>query len=623
MTKQTYTAADIDVLSERDHVRLRTQIVLGNTEPTIYKVPLFLKNQFKIEEIEFIPAVYKAVGEIIDNSLDEFAQTTTKGKCITIDAHPILGMYTISDNGRGVPIEKHQVGHYTPQVVFNQLRSGRNFKDEKQIGVIGQNGVGSACVNFCSTEFKVDIHRDGKRYRQTFNDGGANVSRPSIRKSDKDSGTTVEFQLDSEVFKDITLPDKLMENRAMEIALTNPGITTEYNKKKYRFPKGFESIIRKISTNYFKFETQDVEFFVIFDVNKNLDEEIFTWVNSSLLFDGGICNTQFLNALYSKSIESVAKEAKKRKCEVTKNDVRNNLLVIGNLKISDPQYDAQSKTRLTGPNLRAYFDGMINRQWSSFTKNNKKWLEEVIERAMVRHHHKEDKTAVEEHKKSLSKKIPKLVDATSRDRSKCQLLVTEGDSAARMITQARDPKIHASLPLSGKINNVYGITVAQLLRMGKISDLLAAIGLVPGRKPLRSELNYGRVIIATDADFDGSDIFTLLVNLFYTFWSGLFDPNYDPFIYRLVAPNVCAVKGNKRIHFSTRAEYEKVKSKYKNWTINYYKGLGSMAPQDWKMILSGETNTLIPIQDDDKMVETLELLFSPNAEARKDWLREI
>jgi len=191
-----------------------------------------------------------------------------------------------------------------------------------------------------------------------------------------------------------------------------------------------------------------------------------------------------------------------------------------------------------------------------------------------------------------------------------------------MITQARNPKTIASLPLRGKINNVHNSTVAQVLKMGKITDLLTAIGLVPGVKAMRNDLRYGKIVIATDADYDGGDIFTLLINLLFRYWPELFDNNYEPIVHRLVAPNVCAVKGKRRIHFPTRAEYEKVKNKYKGYTIEYYKGLGSMDKADWEMILSGKTNTLIPIVDAGEMTTTLELLFGPDANARKEWLQE-
>ena len=618
--KSDYTADDIKVLSDREHVRLRTQVYLGNTSPSTYSVPLFIDG-FRIEDVEFIPAVYKAVGEIIDNSIDEFAHITVPNKVLSITANPLLGEYTIGDNGRGIPIGKHETGRYTPEVALGSLRSGRNFEEELQQGVIGQNGVGSACTNYCSTEFRVDIHRDGKRYRQSFTEGGLKISKPSIRKANAKTGTEISFQLDGEVFSDTSLPAELMQNRAIEVALTNPGVTASYNGKKYKYRKGFDDIVRKISSDFFKFEADGVDFYVIFDVHDGIDEKIFSWVNSSLLFDGGLCNTQFLNAFYDRAVKHLAPQAKKAKCEVTKNDVRKNLLVLGNLRISNPEYDAQSKTRLTGPNMRKDMAELVDEQWTSFSRKNKDWLNVVLERAIIRYHSSANKKAVKEHQKKLSRRVPKLVDATSKNRWECQLLITEGDSAARKITEARNPKIHAALPLSGKINNVHGSTVAQVLNMGKVTDLLTAIGLVPGQRALRSELNYGKIVIATDADVDGGDIFTLLVNLLFSYWPELFDPAYDPIVYRLLAPNVCATKGTKRVHFPTRMEYEKAKGRYKGHKIKYYKGLGSMVKADWEMILSGKTDTLVPVVDDGKMRDTLKLLFGKDADARKEWLQ--
>jgi DNA gyrase/topoisomerase IV subunit B len=299
-----------------------------------------------------------------------------------------------------------------------------------------------------------------------------------------------------------------------------------------------------------------------------------------------------------------------------------NLLVLGNHKLKDPQYDAQSKTRLTGPNLRVEMAAMVDEMWSSFARRNKDWLPSVFERAVLRHHQSENSKAIKEHTKNLRKKVAGLVDATSDMRFNTKLLITEGDSAASMITEARDPETIASLPLSGKVNNVYGTTPAQLLNMGKITDMLTAIGLVPGQKASRASLRYGQVIIATDADYDGSDIFTLLINLFYSFWPELFDPNYEPFFYRMVAPNVVASKGGKRVHFTSRNDYEKVKDKYKGWTIEYMKGLGSMHKDDWNIVIAGLNQYSIPILDDGNIPNTLELLFGPSAELRRQWLQK-
>lgn len=627
MSKE-YTASDIVELSDRDHVRLRTQIYLGNTHKTSYEVPLFVDNQFSVADIEFIPAVYKAVGEIIDNCVDEFAQLSTTDKTLKIEASPLMGWYSISDNGRGIPIDKHESGKHAPEVALGALRAGRNFSDERSTGVIGQNGVGSACTNFCSSEFSVEIQRDGKKYVQRFSDGGANVTKPTIRKSSaKKTGTKVSFTLDDQVFEDIALDDRLMQNRAIELAFTNPDVTVEYNKSKFRYRKGLESVIRNLtkekgSYHKFSFTQGDVEmsFYVVFGLQEDLDEKVFTWLNSSLLFDGGTCNTQFLNAFYDAVIKQLQSQAKKSKVELTKNDIRQNLLVFGDIKVANPEYDAQSKTRMTGPNLRPQMIKMVDADWKSFARKNKAWLEDVLDRAVRRFHGKADKKAIAAHQKLSKKKVPNLVDATGRDRTECQLLITEGLSAASMITEVRDPKTTGSFPLTGKINNVYGSTVAQVLQMGKVTNLLTAIGLTPGRKTHPADLRYGKVIIATDSDYDGDDIFTLLVNLFFQFWPELFDQE-RPVIHRLIAPNVCLIKGQKRVHFATREAYEKAKGKYRGWEVQYYKGLGSMERQDWEMILSGETDTLIPIYDDGKVSETLKLLFSNDAEPRKVWLQ--
>jgi DNA gyrase subunit B len=624
---KNYTSEDIKVLNDREHVRLRTQVYLGNMTPTSYPIPLFDGHDFSIEQIEFIPAVYKAVGEIVDNSIDEFAQIRTKNKTLTIEAEPLSGWYRIVDNGRGIPIGKHSSGKYTPEVALGSLRAGRNFGSDKEAGVIGQNGVGSACTNYCSSEFNIIVNRDSKKYVQRFEDGG-HPKKPSIRKGPKTkTGTEVSFTLDDTVFKDVSLDPRLIRNKAIEVALTNPGVTVHYNKEKYKFNKGLEDLVKKMTKayhgSYYKFELKakglDLEFFVIDGVYESIDEQMFTWVNSALLFDGGLVNTQFLNAFVSKTTKHLASIAKREKIDITKNDVRQNLLVLANLKIADPEYDAQSKTRMTGPNLRNEMSDMIDSLWASFARKNKVWFTEVVDRARVRHHTSENKKAIKEHKKVSRQKIKGLVDATSRYRGECSLLVTEGESAASMITEARDPKTVGSYPLTGKINNVYGKTVAQVLNMGKLTDLLAACGLTPGHKASMEDLRYGKIVIATDADFDGDDIFTLLVNLFYQFWPELFEN--EPIIHRLVAPNVCLTKGTKRVHFANRETYEKQKRKYKGWEVHYYKGLGSMERADWDMILNGSTDTLIPITNDEKMEDTLELLFGNDSEARKEWLQ--
>jgi len=626
--EKAYTEKDIKALSDREHVRLRTAVYLGSTEPTDYLVPRFTNEGFKTERVRFIPAVYKAIGEIIDNSIDEFAQTINPIKRLEIFANPQNGFYMISDTGRGVPIGKHETGVPTPEIVFGHLRSGRNFSNDREAGVIGMNGVGAACTNFCSLEFKVDIKRDGQQYHQVFSNGGESVSKPVTKSNpDNSTGTKVEFVLDPTVFKDITLPESMLDARAKEIAFNNPTVTVCYNAgQEYRFRRGFDDIISSLDLgNYYKFETKGIEWYVVPVAHESLDERVFTWVNSSYLFDGGICNTQFVNAFCDKALTAIQPQAKKLGCEVNKNDIRKGLLVFGILKISNPQYDSQAKTRLTGPTLRKDFDEMIDTKWKDFAKKFKPWIDAVIQEAAVRHHTNKNSEAINKHKKQMRKKAIGLLDAVGRGipRSQCRLFVTEGLSASSSLVEVRNPNTDASFPLGGKINNVYGSTVAQVLKMGKLTDLLASIGLTPGQPAIREQLRFGKVIIATDADYDGADIFTTLVCLFYCFWPELFDPKKPAFVHRLLAPNVVASKNKQRIHFASRTKYEQQKEKYKNWSIEYLKGLGSMQRVDWEIILNDQnSDTLISILDDSKIEGVLELLFGPSADARKLWLME-
>lgn len=626
----SYTSKDIQVLSDFEHVRLRTNVYLGNMNPTTYEIPVLTADKFELQTVEFIPSVLKCLIEIIDNSSDELLKFNPKNKTITVEADPINGTYTVADNGRGVPIDMHETGKYTPEVVFGSLRSGRNFDDgAKDVGQRGTNGVGSSCVMACSTNFDVTIYRDGKRYLQKFSDGGSKVSNPKITENAKPSGTQVCFSLDPSIFKTVSLPPQVVENTVIDYALTNPGLTVEYNGTKYKFKKGLQDLVEKISPSgsFFKFEIKDEtmtgEIFVLFDGYQGLDEKMLTWVNSCYLFDGGLCNTQVFNALVDNVIESLKGQAKKAQCEVTKNDVRQNLLVLSSFKIKNPEYDAQSKTRYTGPSIRNQIQAAMSDQWAAFNRKSKDWYAAIIERAVARHNIDSNKKAEKTVSKQSGQKVPGLRDATSKIRSKCRLFVTEGLSAAGQITEVRNPEYDAIFTLTGKMNNVYGANVAQLMKMGKIVDLIAAIGLIPGKKADRSALRYGSVILSTDADHDGDDIFTLLVNLFNQFWPELLDPNQSPFILRLNAPNVVASKNGKRVHFSSMEDFKNNESKYKGWTIEYMKGLGSMIKEDWEMLLTELDSNVIWVYKDEKFDDTMELLFGDDANKRKQWLTEV
>lgn len=623
---KAYTGKDILVLTDREHVRKRTNVYLGNMNPTLYQIPNLSANTLELLDVEFIPAAYKAVGEILDNSIDEFTHTVGKTKELTFNTNPATGTYTVGDNGRGIPIDIHATGRRTAEVVLGSLRSGRNFSDDKVTGVMGVNGVGAACTNYCSSEFNVKIRRDKKLYTQQFINGAETVTEPVIKNTTVlGTGTEVTFTLDNTVFKDVALPDELLRNRAIEVAMTNPEITVKFNGEEFKYKKGLVEVVARIASgkqfHSFSVKGENItgEVFVILNGHDGIDEQMYTWVNSSMLFDGGKCNTQFFNAIFDRTIEHLKGPAKKARTVVTRNDVRTGLLVLADLKIKNPEYDSQAKTRLTGPDLRKEMVQSVELHWKGFSKHASTWLDNILIRATRRHQAAEDAGAQKDHEKKIGKRVPGLLDATSKNRMDCRVLITEGDSAKGQISMSRDPKTTAAFALTGKINNVYDATPAQVLKMGKLTDLLSAIGLTPGKKADLDRLNFGQVVIATDADYDGDDIFTLLVNLFYKFWPETMSAE-RPVIHRMTAPNVCLVKGKKRIHFARRSDYEAVKHKYTGYDIRYYKGLGSMSKEDWDMCLSGETETITPVVADDRLPQVMKLLFGDSADDRKAWL---
>lgn len=626
MTKN-YTSEDVQVLDDIQHVRLRTAVYLGNMNEVTMTVPSFVDSTFTVSDMTFVPAALRAVCEIIDNAVDEFTNAKTPKATLTVTFTPSTNKITVADNGRGVPIDRHSSGPHTPEVVFGSLRSGRNFTVGKEAGVRGMNGVGSSVTNFTSTLFEIDIVRDGKKYHQEFRDGSNMRSEPVITSTaSKKTGTQIGFILDQTVYKNEKIPEALLLSVLQGVALCNPTVVVDYTnndtKKNYKFayPKGFEDVVKKIAPTYYLFKEGGNEFYVIPTAHNQLDEQVYTWVNSGLLLDGGLCNTQFVNAFCDAGIEACAPLAKKQKCDVTKNDVRQGLLVIGNLKVSDPEFDSQAKTRLTGPNLRNELKQLVADGWAGFARKNKAWIELVVERAAFRHHGKASRDLEKEVSKKFNRPVPGLLDAVNSKRSMTSVIVTEGLSAASMIEDVRDATLIGSFPLTGKLNNVWGCKPGEILAMSKLTNLLAAMKLIPGKRCSRPDLHFGSLLIASDADPDGDYIFTSVVCLMYNFWPELFDPNLPAYVHRLVAPNVCAVKGSKRIHFTRRADFEAVKEKYQGWTINYYKGLGSMEPEDWAMVLNNP-DCRIPVVEDGSIRSTLELLFGKDADQRKVWLQ--
>jgi DNA gyrase subunit B len=483
MTDKNYSAKDIKVLSDREHVRLRTTVYLGSTETALYEVPIFEKGDIKIKQKEFIPALFKAFNEITDNAIDELTQLKKKDKKVSVVHDVIKNKYRISDNGRGVPIDIHpQTSRHTPETVFTELRSGRNFDDAaKDSGVIGTNGVGSSCVAMLSEEFQVSIKRDGKFYEQMYRDGTAIINEPSINSyNGKDSGTTIEFKFDTSLpqFSTTKVDAELINNRVIEIALNNPEIELSYVRKQldesgeeeqisedYHFKGGMSEYVKNVSDRYFEFKYDDAEFtaryYIILDKYQGIDEKIFVYVNSSLLFEGGTAAHMFFNTFFTTIADKLKSEAKKRKLELNKNDVRQNMMILADVKMKNPRYDNQSKTRLISQEIKRHIEKMVADNIGKFLSNHKDWVDEVLSRAEFRQRIA-DMAEVKKNQKKKKGKLAKLIDCYSKDRSICSIAFSEGDccnSETEIVTidgnkKIKDVKVGDLVPTHNGVKKV-------------------------------------------------------------------------------------------------------------------------------------------------------------------------
>lgn len=448
MSDKSYSSADIKVLSDREHVRLRTAIYLGSTEESSYEVPIFKRDDIEIKQKHFIPALFKSFNEVADNAIDELTQLKKKDKKISFVHDTIKNRYKICDNGRGVPIDMHpQTNRFTPETVFTELRSGRNFDDSaKDSGVIGTNGVGSSCVAMLSEEFLVQIKRDGKFYEQMYKDGTASIDEPSINLfNGKETGTCIDFKFDTSLpqFATTKVDPELIQNRVIEIALNNPELDISYSRKQldddgdeeqisesYAFKGGMAEYIKRVSERFFEFKYDHEEFtakyYIILDKYQGIDEKIFVYVNSSLLFEGGTASTMFFNTFFTSVGESLKREIKKRKIDLNKNDVRQNLMVVADVKMKNPRYDNQSKTRLISQEIKKHIDKMVMDQIGKFLSSNKDWVDEVLDRAEFRQRIA-DMANVKKAQRKKKGKLAKLIDCYTKDRGIASIAFSEGD----------------------------------------------------------------------------------------------------------------------------------------------------------------------------------------------------
>lgn len=621
------TDQNIVILSDVEHVLKRSGMYIGSTRIEDQSFWVFNTEDKKLEkkDVSYIPGLFKLFCEILDNALDEHIRGFGKKVDVIVDLDE--NTYSVKDYARGIPLTKHKEANVpTPQVVFTQLRAGSNFDDDDRT-TVGMNGVGASLATVFAEKLMIEIARDGKVYRQAFLKNMSKIGSPDVRRKKQSyTGTMVTFTPDTSIFKE-QIPMDLIYKRCMELSVAYPEleinltVTENGETKKHKFVRDFESFIKLFGTDYKIVE--DKKLGMKLAVCKNIHTESFehfTNVNGADTFRGGT----FVNHMSSViSGDFKDKIKKKHKLEVTNADINKQMILVHFQSWNAPQFEGQTKEKFVNDKkeVASHFDSYFtSRRLTGITSELPSIVEAVYD-AVTLKNEKKDLAELRKAQRTVSKKkIPKLIEASGRDRMKCSLYITEGDSAISNLATIRNSKTMAGMPLRGKVLNVNGVSAKKILDNKEIQSLINAIGLKIGEKATPKSLNYGRIIIATDQDMDGYCIRMLLANFFHTYWPELFN---DGRIFILETPLYEVIEKKGQTHyFYNKEEFETFMTGKRStaYEISYFKGLGSCGKEAWDYMINEKPN-LISVVLDDTSKEKLDLVFGSDSDARKEWLK--
>lgn len=606
---------DIIKLSEFSHARLRTEMWLGSRDAHTQQIVSYEDGRPSLIDAVWVPAVFTAFREVLDNALDEVV-THGNGDRIDVSYNPKTMVFKIADNGRGIPFHIDKTHKQcVATMALTETKAGRNFGDRG--ATRGLNGVGASIVNFCSEYFEATITRDKKTFIQRFHEGdGKNndlvIENPLIVPCEKNAptGTSIEFKLSAKVFKDLTLPEDFLKSRMFEVALCYPKLKLYYNGKKVIAKDVGKTIFPDHKPIFLPIEREgfNSKFWLVPLFFEN-GEHAHSLVNAIFCSNGGTHIDTFRRFFFSGMLGAMERESKKRKLTPNRSDLSEGMLIYSITEMDAPSFDSQSKTRLINDEVASIIKEELADPefFKKVIKTNPEWVEEIYTRCAERTMKKDLDETKKLAKKASRVKVENLIDACATDRKKCILFITEGLSALSTLVEVRNPEIHGGLPLRGKILNVNGASLKEVLENEVIMKIANSIGLVPGRRAVRDNLRYGKVYITADSDYDGKSITTLVCSVFYNLWPELFSASEEAFIYVFDTPLVIAEKGKTRKYWFANNYHEFDPELYKGYSHTYAKGLGALTSTAWTDMLASPH--LTPLIDDGELEAALSLLF--------------
>lgn len=630
MPKETYNAENITVLEGLEAVRIRPGMYIGSVSTK---------------------GLNHLIYEIVDNAVDEHLA----GYCSEI--HVYLekdGSVTVEDNGRGIPVDLHEKGISAERLVFTTLHAGGKFDDSAYKTSGGLHGVGSSVVNALSVWMKVRIRRGGHIYEDAYERGIPTVELqngllPVVGKS-KDTGTSIRFMPDDEIFDHTVFKAEEVKNRLHETAYLNPALTICFEDRRgseaesitYHEPEGIVGFVKSINRNkdtvheviYVKGESDGITVEAAFQYVNEFHENVMGFCNNIFNAEGGTHLTGF-KTIFTTVINSYARQLnilKEKDANFTGPDVRNGMTAVVSIKHPDPRFEGQTKTKLDNQDAAKVVSKVVGDEITRYFDRNLETLKSIIgcaeKAAKIRKTEEKAKTNMLTKQKFSFDSNGKLANCESRDASKCEIFIVEGDSAGGSAKMARNRLYQAIMPIRGKILNVEKASIDKVLANAEIKTMINAFGCGfsegYGNDFDITKLRYDKIIIMADADVDGAHICTLLLTLFYRFMPELIMEGH---VYIAMPPlyKVIPARGKEEYLYDDKALAKYRKTHKSSFTLQRYKGLGEMdAQQLWETTLDPETRYLKRVEIDDSFLadRVTEKLMGTDVVPRKTFIYE-
>ncbi|MDG0825867.1 MAG: DNA topoisomerase (ATP-hydrolyzing) subunit B [Staphylococcus equorum] len=624
---EDYGAGQIQVLEGLEAVRKRPGMYIGSTSAR---------------------GLHHLVWEIVDNSIDEALAGYADEVEIVIEEDNWI---KVTDNGRGIPVGiQEKMGRPAVEVILTVLHAGGKFGGGGYKVSGGLHGVGSSVVNALSEDLEVYVYKDNKIYHQAYKKGVPQFDLKVIGETDKPTGTVIRFKADPEIFTETTEYNyDTLQQRTRELAFLNKGISItlrdereeEVREDSYHYEGGIKSYVEMLNETkeplhdepiYVHESKDDIEVEIALQYNKGYATNLLTYANNIHTYEGGTHEEGFKRAL-SRVLNSYglnSKIIKEDKERLSGEDTREGLTAVVSIKHSDPQFEGQTKTKLGNSEVRQVVDKLFAELFERFLYENPQVGRIVVEKSIMASHARlaaKKAREVTRRKSALEiSSLPgKLADCSSKDPSRSEIFIVEGDSAGGSTKSGRDSETQAILPLRGKILNVEKARLDRILNNNEIRSMITAFGTGIGGEFDLSKARYHKIVLMTDADVDGAHIRTLLLTFFYRFMRPLLEAGY---VYIAQPPLFKLTQGKQKYYVFNERELDKLKEELDpspKWSISRYKGLGEMnADQLWETTMNPEHRALLQVSLEDAIEadQVFEMLMGDVVENRRQFIED-